>query len=258
MDNPITAYDIRNLLRNRFSDTRRYAMAEEVSNSTGSSASRRIDMIVVDVYESSGFSIEGIEIKISKQDLKRELSDASKHNIFFDDIDFFSLAAPKDIIDVDVIPKHWGIYEAYYDKNGELKLRCKRRPIALSDFKKDSISRNLFASLIRKLYSKSPSNSTMRYEYLRGYHAGEKMKDEEWNRRFESKMREYDGTIERAKIYDDLLRGLGIYSEDSKDARLRELEAARKIFMFLDERTIRRTIESLNAIEEAMKGRYDG
>lgn len=40
---------MRNLLRDKFSDTRRYALVEEVGNKTGYQR-RRLDMVVVDVY----------------------------------------------------------------------------------------------------------------------------------------------------------------------------------------------------------------
>lgn len=104
---------MRQLLRRRYSDTRRYAIAEEVGNKTGYQR-RRLDMVVVDVYQSNGYSLEGIEIKVSKSDLRRELQDSSKHNIFFEDLDYYSLAAPSDVIDKDIIPKHWGIYAATF------------------------------------------------------------------------------------------------------------------------------------------------
>ena len=130
---------MRTLLRDKFSDTRRYALAEEVGNETGYQR-RRLDMVVVDVYQSNGYSLEGIEIKVSKSDLRRELQGSSKHNIFFDDLDYYSLAAPSDIIDKDLIPKHWGIYAAKF-KDGEWTLRTVRKPCSLHDIGSHGISR---------------------------------------------------------------------------------------------------------------------
>lgn len=169
MSDKITASDVRELLRARFGNPSRYAVAEEVGNSTGMGQSRRLDMVVVSCWESDGFSIEGIEVKVSKSDLKHELENPQKHNLFFADLDFYSLAAPRDVIDMDVIPKHWGVYEVYRQKDGELKLRCKRRPIALDDHGHGTVSRGFMASLCRHLYALSPSHSLIREAERRGY-----------------------------------------------------------------------------------------
>lgn len=108
MASKITATEIRALLREKYENDRQFAIAEEVGNATGLEQKRRLDMVVVDCFRSSGYSIHGFEIKVSKADLRRELQDSSKHNIFFPSIDYFSLAAPADVVDVDIVPKSWG------------------------------------------------------------------------------------------------------------------------------------------------------
>ena len=65
------ADDVRKALCNRFSDHRRYAIAEEVGLTTGFSH-RWLDMIVLDCYASNGFRIDGIEIKVSAQGGRRD------------------------------------------------------------------------------------------------------------------------------------------------------------------------------------------
>lgn len=71
------AEDVRSALRAKYSDHRRYAVAEEVGLTTGFSH-RRLDMMVLDCYFSNGFRIDGFEIKISTSDLRRELEDPEK------------------------------------------------------------------------------------------------------------------------------------------------------------------------------------
>ena len=73
----ITAADVRVLLHEKYSDHRKYAYAEEVGNATGLEQKRRLDAVVVNVYRSGGYSIEGIEVKVSRADLRRELEDSS-------------------------------------------------------------------------------------------------------------------------------------------------------------------------------------
>lgn len=70
----MTAGEVRAALRKKFNDNRRYAIAEEVGLTTGFSH-RRLDMMVLDCYNSNGFRIDGFEIKISTSDLRRELED---------------------------------------------------------------------------------------------------------------------------------------------------------------------------------------
>ena len=171
MTGKITARDVRELLRKRF-DPNRYSVMEEVCSATGDIRMRRLDMVVASSWPSDGYSIEGIEIKVSKSDLKRELENPQKHNVFFGDIDFFSLAAPREVITMSLIPEKWGVYEVFRDKEGELKLKCKRRPIALSDEPKKGVSLPFFASIVRNLHAESPSNKIVQDAERRGYEKG--------------------------------------------------------------------------------------
>lgn len=194
MSDKITARNIRELLRKRF-DPNRYSVMEEVGDATGAMQTRRLDMVVVSSWPSDGYAIEGIEIKVSKSDLKHELENPQKHNVFFGDIDFFSLAAPREVITMSLIPEKWGVYEVYRDKEGALKLKCKRRPIALSDEPKKGVSVPFFASIVRNLHAESPSNELIRDAERRGYEKGRKEAVGGWElksayRQIESKNRE--------------------------------------------------------------------
>lgn len=168
----IKTSEMRELLRKRFGNHARYAVAEEVGDSTGF-ARRRLDMVVCSCWESDGFCIEGIEIKVSKSDLKHELENPHKHDVFFGDLDFYSLAAPREVINgmSESIPKTWGLYEAYRQKDGELALKCRRRPVSIEG-SRSGVSRNFFASLVRRLYACSPENCLVREAEQRGYEKG--------------------------------------------------------------------------------------
>ena len=156
MSGKVAARDVRELLRKRFNPGR-YSVMEEVGDATGAMQTRRLDMVVVSSWPSDGYAIEGIEIKVSKSDLKHELENPQKHNVFFGDIDFFSLAAPREVITMSLIPGKWGVYEVYEDGKGELKLKCKRKPIALSDEPKRGVSLPFFASIVRRVRATSLS-----------------------------------------------------------------------------------------------------
>lgn len=154
----ITAGDVRALLHDRYGDTRRFAYAEEVGNSTGTEQRRRLDMVVVDCYCSNSYAIEGIEIKISKSDLRRELQDSTKHNIFYPNIDYYSLAAPASVVDVDLIPKHWGLYFVYEGEDG-LFMRTRRKPCSLHDAFIGTVDKGFIAALLRAMWGSRPTDS---------------------------------------------------------------------------------------------------
>lgn len=210
---------MRTLLRDKFSDTRMYALAEEVGDRTGYQH-RRLDMVVVNVFRSNGYSLEGIEIKVSKADLRRELQDSSKHNIFFDDLDYYSLAAPSDIIDKDLIPKHWGIYAAKF-KDGEWTLRTVRKPCSLHDIGSPGISRPFFACLARALSCQSPTEKMLHSERQKGIQEGiEKQK-----RHADYLLREAESNFEELKAYRKLLEGCNLWGADSIERGIERFKA---------------------------------
>lgn len=180
----IRARDISALLRERFGqDNRKYVCASEVGLSTGG-AHRRIDFCVMTCYASESFSIEGIEIKVDASDLKHELQEFEKHEAFFGDFDYYSLAIPKEIYDKckDLIPDGWGIYvvkrrqtndNEALEQEEALELRCLRKPMPLPT-RSEVLSRGFVASFARKAVHDAtfPLIAANSKEYLRGYEDG--------------------------------------------------------------------------------------
>lgn len=214
---------MRQLLLNRYSDTRRFAVAQEVGNQTGYQA-RRLDMVVVDVYRSSGFTVEGIEIKVSKSDLRKELQDSSKHNIFFDDLDYYSLAAPREIIDKDIIPKHWGIYAAEF-KDGQWKLKTIRKPLSLHDVQLSTIDRAFFACLSRALACQSPTASALAEAREEGHKKG--VEDEKRNASY--LVREAQENTDKLRSYESLFQECRLWGADDIEKGIREFTLFRKM-----------------------------
>lgn len=204
----MTAEDIREALRNRYSDHRRYAIAEEVGLTTGFSH-RRLDMMVFDCFESNGFRIDGIEIKISTGDLKRELEDPEKHIAFFDKIDYYTLATPPKVVEplIDLIPKRWGILIV----NEDGTTRYKRRPIALADMLNDRpVSRGFFASIIRNIQTHQPSETELKNAYNKG------VSDEK--NRFDYNKKEVQENAKKIEAYENLEWRLHLWHKDVNTA----------------------------------------
>lgn len=181
-DGKFNAGDIYNLLYERYKDDREFLCAREVSDGTGW-ATRRLDFVACDCYSSKGWGIYAFEVKISKSDLRNELFDPTKHNIFFNNIDYFSIVAPDYVLDaeyVKLIPKQWGIIKAVAGKaEGEPnKLVTYRKPLALHDEKDYKMSRDFLFCLMRRLRddpsSKQTEQEMRNAEYKRGYDDGKK------------------------------------------------------------------------------------
>ena len=152
----IKAWEIVKLLAEKYNDPGHYVCATEVSNGTGSYACRRVDFVAVDCWPSSGLNIMAFEIKISKSDFRRELFDPSKHNIFFDEIDNYSIVAPDYVLDDQrIIPPKWGIVHVVRNDGGGLELKTVRKPLALHDEKDRRVGRGFMASLVRAIDKQS-------------------------------------------------------------------------------------------------------
>lgn len=146
------------LLSKKYNDTSHYVCATEVANAPGVLARRWLDFVVVDCWPSGGLKISAFEIKVSKSDFRHELLDPTKHNIFFDEIDNFSIVAPDYVLDdIKIIPPKWGIYHVVRDDTGALQLKTVRKPLALSDDPEQErkISRSFMASLCRAINKQS-------------------------------------------------------------------------------------------------------
>lgn len=176
-DGKFEAEDIYALLYRRFSDDRQWLCATEVGNTTGG-GKRRLDFVAANCYAGEGFGIHAFEVKISKSDLRNELFDPSKHNIFFPEIDYYSIVAPDYVLDAEycaLVPKNWGIYRAIAGvEDKKTMLKVFRKPIALHDEHSRTISRAFAFELIRcmkyngQFHGEDEKAAQLRAEYDRG------------------------------------------------------------------------------------------
>lgn len=210
-ENKITAGDIYQLLAQKYSSTREWAIAGEVQRTTGWS-DRRYDFVAMNCYASNNYKIEVVEIKISKPDLRRELEEPEKHNVIFEEIDYYSLAAPAEIIDMAIIPPKWGVYAV---KDG--KLITRRKPIALHDEADRRIKRSFAASFLRAAISQNIEKKTLAKELQKRFDEGFKRGREScfWDGQKEEA---YEKLRKEAESYRSMLHKLGfpVYLGDCK------------------------------------------
>ena len=162
----ITAKDVLALLRERYSNAGEWVCASEVQRTTGWS-DRRYDFVAMNCWKSNSYKIEVVEIKVSKSDLRRELAEPEKHNVMFDDIDYYSLAAPDKIIDMAVIPPKWGVYAVV-----DGKLVVKRRPLALHDEPCTTLPRAFAASFLRAATAQNMERTLLADEKKKSFDEG--------------------------------------------------------------------------------------
>lgn len=251
-ENKVSATDIYRLLVQKYTNGGEWIVAGEVQRATGWS-DRRYDFVAMNCYSSKGYRVEVVEIKVSKSDLRRELEEPEKHNVVFEDIDYYSLAAPAEVIDMSIIPPKWGVYAV---KDG--KLITKRKPLALHDEADRSIKRSFAASFLRAAISQNLEKKTLSAQlvekYRQGYEEGKKACS--WDG---DKQKLLEETREECNRYRHMLCKLGfpVYwenrMEQEAEEHLQHLLKCREVGERLDVDSCRYSVEALENRVQAMK-----
>lgn len=246
----ITAKEILSLLRQKYLNTREWVVASEVQRKTGWS-DRRYDFVAMNCFESTGQKIEVVEIKVSKSDLRHELEEAEKHTIIFDEIDYYSLAAPADIIDMRIIPPKWGVY-AYQDG----KLVTKRKPLHLHDEFKTTVSRTFTASFMRAAIAQNMEKTLLYDEKQKSFEEGFR-KGRETCGFAADEREEFERLRKENSRIRDVLYALGMYSilgksEEAK-GKVEWLKKAKNIVETLDIRNLNYSLNNMKRALEEME-----
>lgn len=142
----------------------RYVVAVQVNNGAGYNYKRTLDAIVFDTWPREGLTLHGLEIKVTKADLRRELQNTKKYTDFSQHLDYFSIVAPKGVADLKILPPKWGLYNPTDDG----KLRARRKPLSIHTEKNSDISRSMAAAFVRALVSRSLSQEATAAAFERG------------------------------------------------------------------------------------------
>ena len=240
----MNAQEVYSAICQKFSDSRQYAIATEVGLTTGGSR-RRIDVVIVNCYASNNFRIDGIEIKVSKADLRRELEDPDKHVAFFDLLDYYTLACQEGIADLSLLPPKWGLLVVSDDGRAYYR----RKPLALHDSVNRTVPRGFFAGYVRAIQQYSPSAKTLAAEYRRGVKDG---KDEE-KRHLRYQQERLSKDVERLERLDQLERRFNLWGGDY-EKKLDEFERFRNANPDWAVTSIKSTISRLEDLLKAFGG----
>lgn len=141
----LDADDIRWLLRKRYCAPE-YAIAMEVGNSTGWATSRHLDAIAMGLYPSRGLPLYGIEIKISRGDLKKEIQTPDKAEKISQFLDYFIVVFPEELKVLDLeCPPGWGLMSASQDG-----LKLIKQPEKIESV---PLTKSFVAALFRSMYA---------------------------------------------------------------------------------------------------------
>jgi hypothetical protein len=85
-----------------------FVLLPQVRAGTGYTRNRTLDAIAVSVWPSRGLYLAGIEIKVSRRDWRRELSNPAKAAALQKYCRHFWVASPKDVVAAGEVPATWG------------------------------------------------------------------------------------------------------------------------------------------------------
>lgn len=260
----LTVEECRKALRGRYSKADGYVHLEELQNVGGMmrvQGIRRCDFWAMSIYGSRGYETHGVEIKVRRSDLVRELKDPSKAEGLAAFCDYWWLAVgDRELLDGLRIPKAWGILWPRGD-NLVQKRAPERTPSA------DAWDRAFVAALIGRCWSSAPEkklaklrrqrDKAEREGYSRGYREGKQRVEDR-----HSELRERVDAFEAASgiklsgyidgrygIREDVARHLG-------DAVQVLLNGSGKLDRHLH--TLKRIARNVGATAEQIRGAADG
>ena len=140
MSKKVTAEKIYESLRKKFGRPE-WALLFEVGNGTGDKLGRWADALAMNMYPSKGLAIVGFGIKVSRNDLIKELEHPTEAVEMF--CNQWYLVVPKGLIaKTDIIPTEWGVLEY-----NEETLRQTKKP---SDLVCQPVTKEFLAAMLRR------------------------------------------------------------------------------------------------------------
>lgn len=130
-----------------------HVVIEEVAQGTGSWGNRWADVLALGMWQSNNRALHGYEVKASRADLKKELSDLTKHEAVGKYCDTWTLVAWDEKVLVDGIPEDWGIMLSEDHNHG--RRLVEQRKAAKRDAQ--SWPRSFVCSMVRNAYEQAPS-----------------------------------------------------------------------------------------------------
>jgi hypothetical protein len=136
----LTSADLKIGLRHNKGDG--YQVFFEVGNDTGTRVTRHADAVSIGIWPSTGHTIHGYEIKVSRGDFLAEMKDPAKAMPVMQYCHRWSLLTPPGLVKVDELPPNWGL--STYD--GKTMRQVKAAPM----LQPVPVSPGFVAALVRR------------------------------------------------------------------------------------------------------------
>lgn len=143
-----------------------YVYMAEVRSATGFAGDvTYADGLAISLYPSKGYDIHGFEIKVSRNDVLKELKSLQKsENIQRFCSRWWLVIGDKSVVEIAELPPYWGLLIPY----GSGLRQAKAAPLQ----KAEMITPDFLASLVQRMYLESPNKTALNAEYNRGFEAG--------------------------------------------------------------------------------------
>lgn len=181
------------LLRNKF-PANEYVLIEEVSDASGFSRSRSLDYMLINLWQSRGLAVTGIEQKSWRNDWLKELKNPKKQENHFKFCDYFYLYTTEEsVAKIEEIPITWG----WYHRKGNRILTMKQAP----KLNAEPIDRSLMCAMLRRAANKE------KYVHIDDLEdrisAEAERKKEHLSYDIKQQLNEYKSLQERVKIFEE-------------------------------------------------------
>ena len=158
-----TEAQIVELLRSRYASLA-FAFLTQVPNGTGDCCNRICDAMVMSLWPSKGFTLQGFEIKVNRSDWLSELQQPDKAAAFFIHCHYWWIVCPRGIAKPEECPAEWGIIEVTNAGNLRIKKAASLREPQAVDWP-------FLAGLLRAA-SRNASSAELRAARQSGYKTG--------------------------------------------------------------------------------------
>jgi hypothetical protein len=132
-------------IRSQYPATQGWIVLPQVANATGAGRGRTSDALAMNGWPSRGLELVGFEIKVTRQDWRRELEQPEKADPIYQYCDGWYLVTPDDVVVVrgQELPSTWGHLVAGRQGVKVVKVATKLQP--------KPMDRSFLAAIIRRL-----------------------------------------------------------------------------------------------------------
>ncbi len=159
-------------LESIYGDPERWTVVKQVPDATSFDKKRTCDAMVFSCWKSEGIAVHGFEIKVARGDWLRELQQPEKSFEFRQRSNYWWIAAPEGIVNLEELPSEWGLRTVAKTADG-FSSKIRRQPTYYADA---NWKVSFVVALARACWRLSPERlanaDLIKQTYDQGYEAG--------------------------------------------------------------------------------------